>query len=123
MPRCSSCAEALRGALAQHRLRDPRAGRATERRADERARIDDLAGALRWYASSPGAERGFCVRCGSSLFFRSQRWPGELHITLAYLHVDADRAPMAHVFWDTHVDWAAVDPADGLPRKTSAETE
>ena len=40
-----------------------------------------------------------------------------------YFVRDADRAPMAHVFWDTHVDWAAVDPADGLPRKTAAETK
>jgi hypothetical protein len=22
-----------------------------------------------------------------------------------------------HVLWDTHVDWADVDPGDGLPRK------
>jgi len=37
---------------------------------------------LRWFASSPGAERGLCSRCGSSLAFRSERWPGELHLTL-----------------------------------------
>ena len=87
------------------------------------AHIDDAAGALCWYASSPGAERGFCARCGSSLFFRSTRWPGELHIALANLDGDADRAPMAHVCWDTHVDWAAVDPDDGLPRKPSAQSD
>ena len=34
--------------------------------AEDRARIDDAAGSLRWYPSSPGAERGFCARCGSS---------------------------------------------------------
>lgn len=83
------------------------------------ARIEDRAGSLRWYTSSPGADRGFCGRCGSSLFFRSQRWPGELHIALANLEGDADRAPMAHVFWDTHARWATTDPADGLPRKPS----
>ena len=89
--------------------------------AEDRARIDDPAGSLRWYASSSDAERGFCTRCGSSLFFRSQRWPGELHITLANLEGSADQPPMAHVFWDTHVGWAAVDPADGLPRKPAQE--
>lgn len=26
--------------------------------------------ALRWYRSSPGAERGFCATCGTSLFWR-----------------------------------------------------
>jgi len=25
---------------------------------------------LRWYASSPTAERGFCSRCGGNLFWR-----------------------------------------------------
>ena len=83
----------------------------------DRARIEDSVGALRWYASSAGAERGFCATCGSSLFFRSERWPGELHVTLANLEGPADKAPMAHVFWDTHVDWADVNPGDGLPRK------
>jgi hypothetical protein len=94
---------------------------------NDHARIDDAAGALRWYASShgpdrPRAERGFCTHCGSSLFFRSERWPGELHIALANLEGDADRAPMAHAFWETHVDWGSIDPDDGLPRKPSTQS-
>ncbi len=79
--------------------------------------LHDPRGALRWYASSPGAERGFCSMCGSSMLFRSERWPGEMHVVVANLDDGADRAPSAHVFWDTHVDWADVDPNDGLPRK------
>ena len=79
--------------------------------------LHDSDAALRWYASSPGAERGFCARCGSSMLFRSERWPGEMHVVVANLDAGADRAPMAHVFWDTHVEWADVDPNDGLPRK------
>ena len=89
----------------------------------DRSRIEDAKGALRWYASSPGAERGFCAHCGSTLFFRSERWPDELHIALGNLEGDADRAPMAHVFWDTHVAWAGVDPGDGLPRKAAPESD
>jgi hypothetical protein len=91
--------------------------------ADDRVQIDDTAGSLRWYRSSPGAERGFCTRCGSSIFFRSQRWPGEFHITLANLEGEADRAPTAHVFWDTHVNWAMLDPNDRLPRKQATESD
>ncbi len=96
--------------------------------AESRARIVDAgdghgASALRWHASSPGAERGFCARCGSPLFFRSARWPGELHIALGSLDGEADRAPEAHVFWDTHVDWCSVDPDDGLPRRTASEID
>ncbi|MCC7248725.1 MAG: GFA family protein [Lysobacter sp.] len=89
--------------------------------AEDRVRIDDAESQLRWFASSPGAERGFCARCGSSLFFRSARWPGELHIAHGNLNGDADRAPMAHVFWDTHVGWASVDATDALPRIVATE--
>lgn len=86
---------------------------------NERARIEDPHGQLRWYVSSPAAERGFCLRCGSTLFFRSTRWPDELHVVVANLHQPLDRAPQAHVFWDSHVAWADVDPNDGLRRKRS----
>lgn len=85
--------------------------------AQERFDIDDAKGQLRWYASSPGAERGFCGACGSTLFFRAQRWPGEMHVVVANVSDPLDRAPQAHVFWDTRVPWASVDPNDGLPRK------
>lgn len=81
-----------------------------------RCRIDDPQQRLHWYASSPGAERGFCSRCGSSMFFRSQRWPGEIHITRANFDTPLDRAPQAHAFWDTHVDWVTL--GDDLPRKS-----
>jgi len=87
-----------------------------DRHGDTRVAIDDCHSRLRWYASTPGAERGFCSRCGSTLFFRSRNWPGELHVAHANLDGPADRAPQAHAYWDTHVDWAAVDPADGLKR-------
>lgn len=72
---------------------------------------------LRWYASSPGAERGFCSTCGSPMLFRSQRWPGEVHIALASLHEPIDRAPQLHVFHDEHVSWLNIN--DGLPIKGS----
>ena len=82
-----------------------------------RVTLDDADGRLRFYESTPGAERGFCSRCGSMLFFRSARWPGELHIARALFHGAVDRAPQVHVFWDDRVDWASADPGDGLPRK------
>jgi len=64
---------------------------------------------LKWFDSSPGAQRGFCKACGSSLFFRSERWAGELHIALGCVDDEIDRAPQANVFFDTHVDWMPVD--------------
>ena len=86
-----------------------------------RCRIEDPHGFLHWYPSSAQAERGSCRNCGSILFFRSARWPDELHVTLANFDGPVDRAPQAHVFWDSHVDWVRLDPDDGLPRKTAAQ--
>jgi len=62
-------------------------------------------GQLQWYVSSPGARRGFCRVCGSSMLFESSRWSGETHIALACVDGRIDRAPQANVFWDSHVDW------------------
>jgi hypothetical protein len=73
---------------------------------------------LRWHAGIDGAMRGFCGDCGSPMFFKSDRWPGELHIARALFLDPIDRAPQAHVFYETRVDWAAVD--DHLPKKSSS---
>ena len=83
------------------------------------ARSDSLrltAGAahLTWYQSSPGARRAFCARCGSSLFFEGQRWPGEIHIVRANVPGPIDREPQAHVFYDVRVDWLPLH--DELPK-------
>lgn len=83
----------------------------------DKVAIDDPHGRLSWHASTSRGERGFCARCGSTVFFRGDRWPDELHVTLANLHGPADRAPQLHAYWDTHVDWVGLDPDDGLPRK------
>jgi hypothetical protein len=72
---------------------------------------------LHWYRSTPEAERGFCATCGSTLFFRSSKWPGEMHVVVSNLHAALDRAPQAHVNWNAHVDWYV--PDDALPRKPS----
>ena len=83
----------------------------------DRVRIDDPQARLRWFDSTPGvAQRGFCDRCGTTLFFRSSRWPGELHVVRTGFDGPVDRAPQVHVNWDTHVDWLAYGD-DGLPRK------
>ncbi|MGD9021663.1 MAG: GFA family protein [Lysobacterales bacterium] len=64
---------------------------------------------LEWYDSSPGAQRGFCRRCGSTMFFRSERWAGELHIALGCMDDPIDKTPAANAFFDAHVDWMPID--------------
>jgi hypothetical protein len=90
---------------------------------EAKCQIRDRRGWLRWYKSSDQGERGFCGQCGSTLFFRSARWAGEMHVTLANFNGPVDRAPQAHVFWDTHVDWVKLDEHDGLPRKVESEVQ
>lgn len=74
---------------------------------------------LRWYASSPESRRGFCSTCGTTLLFASTMAPGEVHIAQACLDGPADRAPQAHVFFESHVAW--VELGDSLPRLRSGE--
>ncbi len=68
-----------------------------------------------WFASSPQGQRGFCGKCGSSFLFRSERWPGELHICLSNIQGEIDRQPEMHVYYDAHVPW--LELADELPRQ------
>ena len=77
--------------------------------------VRDADARLSWYRAEGGGERGFCSVCGSTLFFRSPNWPGELHLVLANIDGPVDRVPQAHVYWDTHVDWVQID--DELPKK------
>ncbi len=83
--------------------------------ATETVEIEDTGNKLCWYKSSAEAERGFCTQCGTSLFFRSTRWPGELHIARALIAGELDRQPASHAFYDSHVDWMTL--ADDLAGK------
>ena len=64
---------------------------------------------LKWYESSPGARRGFCGTCGSTMLFESERWAGETHVALACIEGPIDREPAAHAFFDAHVHWMPID--------------
>ncbi|MHB8667432.1 MAG: GFA family protein [Burkholderiales bacterium] len=79
--------------------------------------LSDRDASLRWHVAEAGGSRGFCGRCGSPMFFKSDRWPGELHVARALFLEPIDREPQAHVYYETHVDWVAVD--DRLPKRAS----
>jgi len=70
---------------------------------------------LTWFSSSEAAERGFCSACGTSVLFRSPRWPGEIHVARATIPGEIDRAPQAHVFVSSRVSWLSLE--DHLPEK------
>jgi hypothetical protein len=74
---------------------------------------------LQWFVSSPGARRGFCKICGSSMLFESERWSGETHVALACLDDAIDRQPQAHAFYASHVDWMPADQTLTIVTTTS----
>jgi hypothetical protein len=81
---------------------------------DEQLAMHDQT-SLRTHASSADGRRSFCGTCGSPLFFRSSRWPGETHIALASLEGPVDRPPAVHAFWSDRAPWTVMH--DGLPRR------
>lgn len=68
---------------------------------------------LVWFRSSPNAERGFCGRCGSTLFWRSDT---AKHVAVMAGSLDAPTGvqAVAHIFVDDKGDYYEID--DGLPQ-------
>jgi hypothetical protein len=68
---------------------------------------------LRWYPSSAEAERGFCARCGSSLFWR--RIGGDtVSMTAGTLDRPTGLRVKYHIFCASKSDY--YDIADGVPQ-------
>ena len=63
---------------------------------------------LQWYRSSEASERGFCVECGTRIFFRSSKWPGEIHMTLANIHMPHDLVSTQVSFEEELPAWTAM---------------
>src|SRR4051794_24450729 len=72
---------------------------------EDRVRVTSGAENLLRYCRPPDSSRDFCRVCGSQLFFRCDRWPGEVHITRATLPDDVDRQPEAHAFFSDRAPW------------------
>lgn len=81
-------------------------------------RLDEAA-ELRWYESSAIAARGFCGRCGTTLFWRLK---GSANMSVsAHVVDDHPAAIREHVFIDEKPPW--YDFADDAPRVTAAEMQ
>ena len=66
---------------------------------------------LSWFASSPGAERGFCRRCGSSLFWKP-RFKDTIAISAGSLDEPTGLRLVRHVYTADKADWYEI--ADGV---------
>ena len=60
------------------------------------------------YASSPGVERGFCARCGSTLSCANGRFPTETHYHVGAFERAAELKPTAALFADERLPWLHV---------------
>ena len=72
--------------------------------------VDD---GLQWYQSSPTAKRGFCERCGSSLFWSYEDAPS-VSIMPGSLDLPTGIKADAHIFVADASDYYTID--DGLPQ-------
>ncbi|MGE4246493.1 MAG: GFA family protein [Parvibaculaceae bacterium] len=70
-------------------------------------------GKIEHYESSTGTYRGFCPSCGTRLYFRSEKWPDEIHIHAATLTHPNDYRPDAQVVMRSRAGW--LDRLDAIP--------
>ena len=66
------------------------------------------------YASSSGVERGFCTRCGSTLFWDEIENRGSFGVALGTLDGDPGVRPSLHIFVGSKALWYEID--DSLPK-------
>ena len=98
---CKSCRKA-HGASAVGWLGGP----------ETQMRLDQGELLLKWYRSSPEAERAFCESCGTRIFFRSSQWAGEIHLALACMHEPHNLRSTGVSFKDEFPDWSALNAKD-----------
>ena len=77
---------------------------------EERLAIGDTR-LLAWYESSPSAKRGFCKRCGSSLFWKPSA-AGYVAVAAGALDDPQDLRLERHIFTADRPSWYAI--TDGL---------
>ena len=81
----------------------------------ERVKTISRVDALHRYLTDTGATRSFCSKCGSTLFFESPRWAGEVHVARANIRGEIDRVPSGHFYVDHRASWWTI--TDSLPQR------
>lgn len=69
------------------------------------AKVHWMGAAPATYESSPGVRRGFCGRCGSTLFYEGARWPGETHLHLGVFDNPERIVPTKEAFVAERIPW------------------
>ena len=71
---------------------------------EDRVTVKDPAAVLRDYRSG-AVVRSFCSRCGSSLFWRSDRYPGHLEVAIGALDDGPGLEAVAHIHVQSKASW------------------
>ena len=66
------------------------------------------------YASSEGAQRGFCEACGTQISFAAAYIPGLIDLTIGSMDQPDSLTPQFHYWHSRRLAW--VEFADALPR-------
>ena len=77
---------------------------------------------LSWYRSSSRAKRGFCRRCGSSLFWQEDGSP-LLSIAAGSLDVPTGLSTEEHIYFDDASDYYTVHPDEKIRTGSEAVIE
>jgi len=89
-------------------------------------RMTDFAftrGELATFASSPGVERGFCARCGTTLTYADADRPDVADVTTATLDNPDAFAPTKEIWLDEKIAWEAVDHTRARYPRSSRTSE
>jgi hypothetical protein len=70
-------------------------------------------GEITKFNSSPGVQRGFCARCGSTLTCENERYPTEAHFHVGAFDRAPDLAPTGHIYREEQLKWLRL--AEGEP--------
>ena len=73
-------------------------------------RVELIRGSLAIYESSPGVERGFCARCGTSLTYARANRPGLFDVTTASLDDPEAFPPSKEIWTEERLSWEAAHP-------------
>ena len=77
-------------------------------------RVEIEGDTLQRYESSPGVERSFCGRCGTSMTFQEKQVPERLYVAVATMEDQSDCVPTLHIWRSERLPW--METADRLPR-------
>ena len=73
----------------------------------------EISGPVGWFAFDSGLRRGFCTRCGSTLFSERQS-TNAIGIAMGSLDEPEQYSPTCHIWTSSKQPWLCL--ADGLPQ-------